>query len=156
MDGDAFDNYRSGNPGCGFLSILPLMKFLMFALLLITAPSVFGQKGEVVWMDFVTIKGNHEKEALYFYENNWKRYRDSALKAGVIKSYRIVKIAADSAGSRLVLFTTFHSLADYNRREAIFQPIMKSLRPAGPVFLNGLKRDEILTITDGYLAEVVF
>ena len=132
------------------------MKIFFFVLLLITASTVIGQKKEVVWMDFVTVKEGHGKEAIDFYENKWKLYRGSALKAGLIKSYRLIKGSADSARTKLVLFTEYHSREDYNRREAIFQPIIRRLRPAGPVFLNALKREEILTLTDGYLAEVIF
>lgn len=101
----------------------------------------FGQT--VMVMDFVKIKEGKSKEALFFYENNWKLYREEALKKKYITAYQIVKTPADSlANFDLILITEYASRADHQNSEKNFEPILKQLRPNGPKMLNNLKPDD--------------
>ena len=90
--------------------------------------------------DFVKIKNNHTKEALYFYEQNWKHYRDIALKKKYIVSYRLVSALPDSASDfNLILITEYADSLAYAKSEENFAQIIKETRPNGPLLLNEIK-----------------
>lgn len=91
-------------------------------------------------IDFVKIKNNRRQEALFFYENNWKLYRDIAIKKGFIQSYRLLSTTADSiADFNLILITEYADSLQYKLSEERFQQIIKTTRPEGPKLLNELK-----------------
>ena len=97
----------------------------------------------VAVMDFVKIKNGRRDEALFFYENNWKVYREAALKKGVIKSYELLEGQADPASAfDLILVTEFPTEDHFKHSETNFQPIIKDLRPSGPVLKNELKPED--------------
>jgi len=131
-----------------------MYRLLIVAFLLVGARS-FAQDGPVIWIDLVKIKDGNAAEAMYFYENNWKVYRDSAQKIGLITSYKLLRNTTDTAKADILLVTEYPSRKVFEDREQYWQPLMKALRPNGPVVLNGKKRDEFLTIVDSYLLAVV-
>ena len=108
------------------------------------------------------INGFHQskKRALrgspFFFENNWKLYRDSAMKSGAIKSYKLLRNNTDSSKADIILMTEYFDKDSYLKREEIFRPIMKSIHPNGGVLKNNLKRDDILTIDSNMLTEVLW
>ena len=94
-------------------------------------------------MDFVKIRDGKTAEALFFYENNWKVYRDQAIRKNVIQSYELVQAAPDTLNNfDLVLVTVYKDSAQYANSEENFRPILKELRPNGPLLLNDLKPDD--------------
>jgi len=96
-------------------------------------------------MDFVKIKPEKEAEALFFYENNWKIYREKALEKGYISNYELIRVKADEAVNfDLILMTEFPDAASLEKVEANFQPLMKELRPNGPVYLNDLRQKDFV------------
>jgi thiol-disulfide isomerase/thioredoxin len=102
------------------------------------APEARGQT--VALLDFVKIKDGKRAEAVYYYENNWKLYREAALKKGFIISYEIVEIeAAANSQFDLILITRYADKRQYEESEKNFEPILKELRPNGPALLNDLK-----------------
>lgn len=97
------------------------------------------QSKPVTLMDFVKIKDGKKAEAMYFYENNWKLYRDIALKRNIIQSYQLVEVTPDSLNNfDLILITTYKDSAQYLKSEQNFAPILKEARPNGPALLNQL------------------
>ncbi len=132
------------------------MKKFCCTLMLFFSVNAFCQKTSIVSMDFIKVKNGHYKEALFFFENNWKLFRDSAMKLGGIKSYKLLKNNTDSSKADIILMTEYFDKDSYLKREEIFQPIMKSIRPNGEVSKNNLKRDEILTIDSNMLTEVLW
>ncbi len=91
-------------------------------------------------MDFVKIKPGKTAEAMFFYENNWKPYRDLAIKKGVIQSYQIVKAQPDSVNNfDLILITVYKDSTQHAESEANFRSILTALRPNGPLLLNDVK-----------------
>lgn len=96
-------------------------------------------------MDFVKIKPGKEAEALFFYENNWKIYREKALSLGYISHYELTRVkAAEGVNFDLILMTEFPDPASLEKVEDNFQPLMKELRPGGPVFLNELRQKDFI------------
>ena len=91
-------------------------------------------------MDFVKIEDGKKAEAIFYYENNWKLYRDIAIKKKLITSYQLVEAIADSLNNfDLILITTYADSAQFLKSEENFRDIIKSVRPNGPVLLNELK-----------------
>ena len=117
------------------------MKIAFILSLLIIPILVSAQNQKTISIyDFVKIKNNHTKEALYFYEQNWKHYRDIALKKKFIVSYRLVSAIPDTAADfDLILITEYADSLAYARSEENFAQIIKEARPNGPLLLNELK-----------------
>ncbi|MEP7269015.1 MAG: hypothetical protein ABI844_15455 [Saprospiraceae bacterium] len=72
----------------------------MLILLLFIATGSFGQstKGISV-VDFIKVKDGRLQEALYYYENNWKVFRDIAVQKNIIKTYSFLLTKADSVAN---------------------------------------------------------
>lgn len=97
----------------------------------------------VVLMDFVKIKNGKRDEAMFFYENNWKIYREAALKQGIIQSYEIVEIAPNESNQfDLILITRYKNEEQHKNSEKNFEPILKEIRPNGAMLKNDLKPDD--------------
>ncbi len=111
-----------------------------------------------VWIaDFTKTKAGHRAELLYYLEQNWKLYRDSALAKGYISGYRLLETTPDSLGDfDFILLTEFPDSAALHHVEANFQPMMKALRPSGPVLLNQIKAAEFRELKFNKDARTVF
>jgi hypothetical protein len=94
-------------------------------------------------IDFVKVKDNKLREALYFYENNWKVYREIALKKEYIIGYKFLTTNPDSLASfDFMLITEYADSAQHALAEERFNEIIKEIRPTGPKLLNGYKPNE--------------
>jgi len=117
-----------------------MIKLILCTLLLSSVTSSAQTKGSIAVIDFVKIKNDKRTEALYFYENNWKVYRDSALKKKYIISYRLLTTKTDSiANFDIILLTEYSDSLQLKLSEERFQKIIKEMRPNGPKLLNDLK-----------------
>lgn len=115
----------------------------LLGLCLIAASAVEAQSQKVAIYDFVKVKNNRFEEALYYYQQNWKLYREAAQAKNYISSYKIVKLDGDSSAPfHLVLITEYPDSTAWKASEKNFEPILKKLRPDGPVYLNSMKADE--------------
>lgn len=121
-----------------------MIRFIATCCIALCGLTVAAQKSkEVIIMDFVKITEGRKAEALFFYENNWKVYREEAIKKKIIKSYELVEAKPDSLNNfDLVLITVYHDSLQHSKSEENFAPILKQLRPNGPVLLNNLKPNE--------------
>lgn len=96
-----------------------------------------------VTVDYVKIKDGRREEAMFFYENNWKLYREEALKSGVIHSYQMLEsVPPTTAPFDIVLITWYKNEEQHKNSEKNFEPILKKLRPYGPTLKNGLGIDD--------------
>jgi hypothetical protein len=117
-----------------------MQKTCMVLLFFIIKTAAAQQSGAVVLMDFVKIKEGKKAEALYFYENNWKLYREIAIKKKVIESYQLMKVTPDSLNNfDLILITSYRDSLQFLQSEENFRPIINETRPNGPALLNHLK-----------------
>jgi hypothetical protein len=116
---------------------------LLFFFCQLPEEAVAQQTEAIVFMDYVKIKDDKKEEAMFFYENNWKRYRDIAVKRKLIQSYQLLEVLPDSINNfDLILVTVYKDSAQYLKSEKNFQPIIKETRPDGPALLNNLKPGE--------------
>ena len=80
---------------------------------------------------------------MYYYENNWKLYRDAAVKSKIIKSFELVEAKPDSLNNfDLILITVYEDSVQYAKSEENFAPLLKQLRLNGPVLLNDTKPND--------------
>lgn len=94
-------------------------------------------------IEFVKFKNGNGKQAEYFYENNWKPYREEAKKRNVIASFDMLPADKESAGAfDLILITRYRGKEQFDASEKGFEPILKALHPNGPALLDALKPDE--------------
>ena len=117
-------------------------------LFVISSLTSFSQKYATV--DIVKAKASYEKEALYFYEKNWKAFRAEAKRQKVISGYSMFRSPADSTGYfDITLITEYKNAAAHAQAEEKFGPIMKKISPNGPQYLNTVKREEFLKYIAG-------
>lgn len=135
------------------------MRNLLLVALLFLADLSFGQgKTTIITIDFVKIKNNKRQEALFFYENNWKVFRDIALEKGYIKSYKLLKTTSSdtTANFDLILMTEYADSLQLKLSEERFQEIIKATHPEGTKLLNELKPNEFRQIVFFKEAETLF
>lgn len=105
------------------------------------------QNKPVADMDFIKIKNGKAAEAMFFYENNWKVFRDAAVERGFIKSYKLFTTSSDSlADFHIILFTEYKDSVQYNNQEKNFRPLLREFSPGGPKLLNALRPKDFATI----------
>jgi hypothetical protein len=114
------------------------MTKVCFLALWVAPTFLFGQsKPTISAIDFVQILNGRQKEAVFYYENNWKAYRDVALQKGYIKSYKLLITNPDSvANFDLILITEYRDSTQAALSENRFQQIIKDTRPTGSKLLN--------------------
>jgi hypothetical protein len=114
------------------------MRSLLLPALFLFSNISFGQnEGTITLIDFVKIKNDKRKETLFYYENNWKVYRDVALEKGFIKSYKLLTTSADTiANFDLILITEYADSSQFKLSEERFQQIIRTTRPDGVKLLN--------------------
>lgn len=111
------------------------MRILLTNLFLLVSSGVFAQQTKVMLVDVMRINRDHKAEATFYFENNWKLFRDEAVKQGVITGYQFYETNNDGQ-LEFVLITEFENEEQYANGETNFEPILKKLRPNGPVLLN--------------------
>lgn len=89
-------------------------------------------------MDYVEILEGNRKEALYFYENNWAKFRAYAAYHGYIKGFRI-QLMPDADAYDIVLETEYADSTQLIAIEEHFSNWIKT-RPS-PDLLNDIKPD---------------
>lgn len=110
-----------------------------------------GQAPYATTLDIIECRPGYERECLYFYENNWKLFREEALDRNFISGYQILRTAPDSISAvTLLLLTEYPDSTTFAETEDNFQPLMGELRPDGPDLLNSVSRSEFVAHRTGF------
>lgn len=118
---------------------------------MLTLMMLNGVIAQVSTIDVVRVKGEYEKEAVYFYENNWKVFREEAMREGYISGFELVKSDVDSVGvMAMFLVTHYKDSASYGGSEKNFGGIIKRMSPGGPKMLNSVVRREFILSAESY------
>ena len=112
-----------------------MKKLIPIFLLLLTLASANAQSPPLTFVEYVKIIDPYEEEALFYYEQNWKFFRDAAHKKGYVSGYLLLKVE-DVDEYDLLLVTSFASSEQYDEVEDRFKEIMGVHRPDGPKLLN--------------------
>jgi hypothetical protein len=115
------------------------------------------KKQQIVTTDMLSVNQVFEKEAIFFYEKNWKAFRDQALKQKFISGYQLIMSAPDSTGSiQIVLLTMYPDSVSFANSEKNFRPIMKKISPNGPHLLNEINIREKFQYVGGTEGKTLF
>ena len=86
-----------------------------------------GQQDErISTLDFVQILNGNSEEAHFYYRNNWKKLRESAVEKGYIHSYEVLETeTTDDAPFAFILVTTYPNKKLYAKREEHFGELIE-------------------------------
>ena len=115
----------------------------IFVVVFLMGISVCSFSQEIISIDLVKVKKEKVGDALFFFENGWKVLRDSAFRAGAISGYQLLKVENDTSGIAIVLMTRYRDKQQFDRREAFFQPLIKTVFANRTLFQNGFRREDM-------------
>ena len=125
-----------------------MRKIVLSVIVFLSSLNLYAQ--QIVSIDIVRIDQRYEREAMHYYEQNWKAFREAALGDGHISGFNLLRTMTDSTQHfNLVLITEFPDSASFNNREANFRPIMKRISPGGPKLLNRVPPKQFLEYVNG-------
>jgi hypothetical protein len=119
------------------------MKKHLFLLLFIFCLSIsaFSQTEVITVFEAVKIKIEKRAEALFYYQNNWKKLREKAVEKGFIHSFELIETKTDEkAEFDIVLITRYINQARFDKSEENFQELIK--QRGGLKLLNDLKPND--------------
>ena len=123
-----------------------MIKVMFSTVFVLAAIFTKAQTINSIWVvDLVKVKNGNHAEALYYFEHNWKLFREKALEKGHIRSYQLLT-GLQPGDFDIMLATEYADSTMLHNSEANFAPILKEIRPNGPVFMNEKKRNDILEI----------
>lgn len=102
------------------------LKFLYATLLFCSL--CFGQANEkITTIETVEILNGNDDEAIYYFQNNWKELRLMAIEKDFIHSFQFLKTNySKQTPFHIVLITTYSDKAQYDKREAHFQELIRA------------------------------
>jgi hypothetical protein len=107
-------------------------------------------------IDFVKIKGGKTAEALFYYENNWRVYREIMLRKGFIRGFRLLQVKGPPADHDLLLITEYEDEAQFKLAEDRFQAVIRETNPAGPKLLNAIPPAEFRETVSNRTAAILW
>ena len=94
---------------------------ILFFLATITSTTYAQADSRISTMDFVQVLNDHQQEAMYYYQNNWKVLRDSAISKNYIHSYQLLETPfSEDAPFHIILITTYQDQQQFEHREDRF------------------------------------
>lgn len=113
------------------------MKTIFILCLVSLGYTALGQPS-ITTIEFVQVVDNNEKEATYYYQNNWKVFREMALAKGYIESFKLLHVPKEAnMPYDIILMTTFTNEEQFAQREEHFTSLIEE---AGELkLLNELK-----------------
>ena len=103
---------------------------------------------EIFTIDFVKVVDGNDEEAIYYYENNWKRHRIEAVSRNYIISYQLLVKHSEDGQTDILLITGYASKSEYEKREENFRELMGETRSDGPRLMNGKKPEDFREVVD--------
>ncbi|WP_343486733.1 hypothetical protein [Allomuricauda sp. d1] len=118
------------------------MKPQITFLLLLCALGLFAQeKPKLSTIEFVEVLNENRDEARYYFENNWKVFRQKALERNYIAGFQLLETAKTKEASfDFILVTTYANENSYANGEKNFQSIISEAE--GLKLLNQKKPSE--------------
>ena len=121
------------------------MRILLAVLIFLPLSSL----ADIVTVDFVKILNGNDKEAIYYYEKNWKQHRIKAMERGYINSYKLLLKTSDDGNTDILLITSYASESQYEMREENFAVVMQDPMRDGPLLLNEKLPGAFRDVVDG-------
>ena len=103
------------------------MRLIIALTFLMLSTVSYGQDQRITTIDFVQILDDQRDEAVYYYQNNWKVLRETAIKKEFIHSYQLLETPFTEEGPfHLMLITTYRDQDQYDLREDHFGELIKA------------------------------
>ena len=100
---------------------------ILYLVLLLSAISYSQSNEKITTIETVEILNDNADEAIYYFENNWKKLRETAVKKGYIHSFQLLKTTySEEAPFHIVLITTFANQEQFDVRETHFTELIKA------------------------------
>ena len=112
--------------------------------------------GIIETIDFVKVLDGRRDDARYYYENNWRLYRDTAAKRGLIHSFEYIDVSTINPSFDIILITRYNGEEQFKKGEDAFAAIIKELTPKGPFVRGSSKPDEFRQVVYSYTGKAVF
>ncbi len=120
------------------MKIILLLLFISFFHHLAVAQNEKKYSIEIV----SSIEGRTE-EAIYFYKNNWKVFREKAKELNYLSDYKLLISEKDSSDNvEILLLTEYENQIQFDEKEKNFIIIIDSFNSKGPDLLNNIKPNE--------------
>lgn len=88
-------------------------------------------------IDFVKVLHDRKAETLYYYENNWKKLREDAIKKGYIRSFQLlVNESSEEKDYDILLLTEYGTQEQYDKKEEHFRALIDARQAEGRQLLN--------------------
>lgn len=128
------------------------MKTAILALLFLTAGSVGAQTDASVWtVDAIKTNQGQQANYLQFIMENWVKARRTLQENGKIKSNRVLSVAPEKAQPwDVMLLTEYANREAFERREAIFAEVFKTLPTVLVNGKSGREMSKIINLDTGY------
>ena len=82
---------------------------------------------KITSLDFVQIQNDNKAEALYYYQNNWKLLRESAIEKGYIHSFQFLEVEpTEDAPFHIILITNYGNEEQFAKREEHFSELIEA------------------------------
>jgi hypothetical protein len=114
-----------------------MFKIALVALLFAALIGCLQAQPSIQVIDFVKIINGKQREAMFFYENNWKVYREIAKEKGFIKSWQLLAAPADT-------ITNFDIMLITEYADSV---------PAGSASLISIKQESILLAEQTWVSD---
>lgn len=124
-------------------------------ILLLASFGVISYAQSPVIIEHVKILDGKTKEALAYYENNWKMLRDVAIERGYIASYQLIQVN-NSDDYDLILMTTFEDADQLAAAEDNFKEIIGEYLPDGPKLMNNITPEAFRQTLHADESEILF
>ncbi len=104
------------------------MKFKLLIITLFFSYLGFAQTNKkITSIETVKILNDNTKEAVYYFQNNWKQLRLRALDNGYIESFQLLETSfSDTTPFHFVLVTTYANKKQFDDREVHFQELIEA------------------------------
>lgn len=104
-----------------------MRKTVLFISVLFCMVSYAQKNTRTTTIDFVQVLNNNNKEAIYYYKNNWEILRKMAVKKNYIHSYELLATTpTKEAPFSFMLLTTYKTQKQFTEREKHFQELIKT------------------------------
>ncbi len=107
------------------------MKICLLVALLSVSAICYGQESsKITTIEFVQVLNENTKEAVFYFQNNWKVLRATAQAKGYIHSFQLLETTpSEAAPFNLMLITTYPNKEQYDLREAHFTELIEAKGP---------------------------
>lgn len=87
-------------------------------------------------IDFVKVLNNRKEETLFYYDNNWKKLREEAIRKGYIRSFHLLINESSEEDYDIMLLTEYGTPEQYDLKEEHFSELIDARQSGGRKLLN--------------------